>query len=451
MKGVILAAGRGEKAAPYSLSRPKPMIPVGNKPIVRHILEGFRAAGISEVVVVLGYLGQQVRGYIESVKDEFNFDVRYAYQSEPTGTADALLKAMEYTGDDSLLVAYGDVVAAPENYVRLVDVFEKNRFAVVTVSRRIHSSDLAVDVEDSGRVRALRWWGGGRFRVAGLFGFSVEALKYVECNPGVMRSSSVGVMPPLEAELAQSVDFMAASGRTVAAVEVEGYYEDVDFPWSILHANMEYYEYMASRLKENILRRDARISSRAKIKAPVYVGEGSYIGDGVVVSRPLFMGRDSHIDNGVVVEGGMVGDNTILENYCYVKAVVGSHVRIGHAAEVFGVVFDRTHIVHYSEVAGVIGENVDIGAATVVGTLRFDSEKQTVVVKGKRFKAESVAFIGDYCRTGVNATIMPGVRVGPYSVVGPGVVLYEDLEPGKMILVKQEYVKRDWGPHRYGW
>ncbi|MEM3258262.1 MAG: nucleoside-diphosphate-sugar pyrophosphorylase, partial [Thermoproteota archaeon] len=93
----------------------------------------------------------------------------------------------------------------------------------------------------------------------------------------------------------------------------------------------------------------------------------------------------------------------------------------------------------------------DIGAATVCGTLRFDDEKTIVEVKGKKLIGENVAFIGDYCRTGVNAILMPGVRVGPYSIVGPGVILYEDLEPYKIVLAKQELVKKDWGPNKYGW
>ncbi|HDJ89544.1 MAG TPA: hypothetical protein ENG40_02490 [Thermoprotei archaeon] len=204
-------------------------------------------------------------------------------------------------------------------------------------------------------------------------------------------------------------------------------------------------------IRETRVGKNSYISDRADIRAPIFMGENSYIGDRVVVKAPLFLGNNSRIDNGAIIEGGIIGDNTVIENYCYVKAVVGNHVRIGHAAEVFGVIFDKVYIIHYSEVAGVIGENTDIGAATVVGTLRFDSTTQTIVVKGKRYKAMSVAFIGDYCRTGVNAIIMPGVRIGPYSIVGPGVLLYEDLEPRKMILVKQEYIKRDWGPERYGW
>ncbi len=450
LKGVVLAAGKGEKAAPFSLTRPKAMIPVGNKPIIRHVLDGFKAAEVSEAVVVIGHLGQQVKSYVESVKDELGLDVKYAVQPEPLGTADALLRAMELVEGGDLLVAYGDVVTAPGNYVRLAEALRETGFAAVAVSKRQGSNDFAVDIE-SGRVKSVKWWGEWGFRLAGLFAFSEEAARYVERNPGVMRNSSIGIMPPMEAELAQSVDDMASSGRRVAAVAVEGYYEDVDFPWSILRANMGYYRYMASKLERNVLRGDARISETAKVQAPVYMEEGSYIGDNVVVRQPVFIGRNTCIDNGAVLEGGIIGDNTLVEDYCYVKAVVGSHVKIGHAAEVFGVVFDRTYIIHYSEVAGVIGENVDIGAATVVGSLRFDSEKQTVKVKGKRFPAESAAFIGDYCRTGVNAIIMPGVRVGPYSIVGPGVILYEDLEPGKMILVKQEYVKRDWGPERYGW
>jgi len=449
LKGVVLTAGRGEKASPFSLTRPKAMIPVGNKPIIRHVLDGFRAAGVSEVVVVIGYLGQQIKGYVENVKGDLGLDVEYAFQPEPLGTADALLRAAELVEGD-VLVAYGDVVTAAGNYVRLAEALGKSRFAAVAVSERAGSSDFAVEVE-SGRVKSVKWWGGWGFRLAGLFALSNEAVRHVERNPGVMRSSSIGIMPPMEAELAQSVNDMASSSRVVAAVNVEGYYEDVDFPWSILRANMKYYRHLASRMERNILHGDARISEGARIQAPVYMEDGSYIGDNVVVRQPVFIGGNTCIDNGAVIEGGIIGDNTIVEDYCYVKAVIGNLVKIGHAAEVFGVVFDRTYIVHYSEVTGVVGENVDIGAATVVGSLRFDSEEQMVKVRGKRFAAESAAFIGDYCRTGVNAIIMPGVRIGPYSIVGPGVVLYEDLEPGKMVLVKQEYVKSDWGPERYGW
>jgi len=60
-------------------------------------------------------------------------------------------------------------------------------------------------------------------------------------------------------------------------------------------------------------------------------------------------------------------------------------------------------------------------------------------------------YIGDYCRTGVNAILMPGKKVGVYSIVGPGVILNEDLPDRTIISVSQTLVKKEWGPEKYGW
>ena len=63
----------------------------------------------------------------------------------------------------------------------------------------------------------------------------------------------------------------------------------------------------------------------------------------------------------------------------------------------------------------------------------------------------NATYFGDYVRTGVNVITQPGVKIGAYSCVGPGIVVYEDVPSRKLILLKQETVERDWGPERYGW
>jgi len=60
-------------------------------------------------------------------------------------------------------------------------------------------------------------------------------------------------------------------------------------------------------------------------------------------------------------------------------------------------------------------------------------------------------YIGEYCRTGVNAIIMPGVKVGPYSILGPGTIIYKDVPSRTLVLAKQEHVTKPWGPEKYGW
>ena len=119
-----------------------------------------------------------------------------------------------------------------------------------------------------------------------------------------------------------------------------------------------------------------------------------------------------------------------------------------------GVLFDKVYLYHYCEMSGVFGSATDIGAATVCGTLRFDDADTAIQVEGRYEvppNGANATYMGDYCRTGVNAIIMPGRRIGSYSVVGPGVILYDDVPSKTMIMAKQELITKPWGPERYGW
>ena len=451
MQAIILAAGNGEKIAPFNITRPKSMIPVGNKPIIHHILEGLSKTSIRDIIIVVGKLGKQIINYVEKIKENLNLNIKYVEQKYLSGTADALLTAEPYIKDDILLV-YGDIILDKANFKEMLKFFQNNTIDGVVgyIKPKIEEYGFGLSLKED-NVKKIEWWGGSDGRVAGIYIFKKDLLNFVKINPGIMKDSTIGIMPPLESELNQSINDMINEKKKIKGFEIKGYYEDVDFPWQIIYANLKYYQFLSSTLKNIIIDEGGYVSEKARIKAPIYVGKNSYIGDNVLITKPLFLGKNTRIDNGATVDGGIIGDDTVIENYSYTRAVIGNNVKIGHGAEVFGVVFDKVYIIHYSEVAGVIGENTDIGAATVVGTWRFDSEKQVISVKGKKFIGESVAYIGDYCRTGVNAILMPGVRVGPYSIVGPGVILYKDLPPYKMILAKQEYVEKDWGPNKYGW
>ena len=114
----------------------------------------------------------------------------------------------------------------------------------------------------------------------------------------------------------------------------------------------------------------------------------------------------------------------------------------------------KVYCFHYCEIWGVAGEAADFGAATVCGNLRYDDGNTVWRIKGRPETVKRIAnaaYFGDYCRTGVNAMLMPGKRVGVYSVLGAGVIGYDDLPDRTMVTLKQELVTRPWGPERYGW
>jgi bifunctional UDP-N-acetylglucosamine pyrophosphorylase/glucosamine-1-phosphate N-acetyltransferase len=189
----------------------------------------------------------------------------------------------------------------------------------------------------------------------------------------------------------------------------------------------------------------------------VVVGPGATVGRRVVLEGPAWIGARARVINGAIVgKGVLIGAETRVSDYCLVGSgsVLGRACVVGHGGEFDGVMLDRAYIYHYSEIYGVLGAAVDIGAATVCGTLRFDDADTIHRIAGRREHPRDGAnatYFGDYARTGVNVITQPGVKIGAFSCVGPGIVLYNDVPSRKLLLLKQETVERDWGPERYGW
>jgi bifunctional UDP-N-acetylglucosamine pyrophosphorylase/glucosamine-1-phosphate N-acetyltransferase len=252
---------------------------------------------------------------------------------------------------------------------------------------------------------------------------------------------------------------MSDDGLDVAAVEAQAPCADVDKPWHILEATRAVLRQMTAELEagQSVIDPTAEVSDGAEIRGPVVVGPGATVGRRVVLDGPAWIGARARVINGAIVgKGVLIGAGTRVSDYCLIGggSVIGRECVVGHGGEFDGVMLDRAYIYHYSEICGVLGTAVDIGAATVCGTLRFDDADTLHRIAGRREHPRDGAnatYFGDYARTGVNVITQPGVKIGAFSCVGPGVVLYNDVPSRKLLLLKQETVERDWGPERYGW
>ncbi len=107
MKAVIMAGGMGTRIASIANDIPKPMIKIGNKPILEHQIENLKACGLTDITLVIGHLGNVIKDYF---KDGCDFGVRISYfiEDHPLGTAGALFKMPELTEDFILMC--GDVM-----------------------------------------------------------------------------------------------------------------------------------------------------------------------------------------------------------------------------------------------------------------------------------------------------------------------------------------------------
>jgi len=449
---VVLAAGIGSKMFPYNLVRSKTMIKIANIPVIAYnvnTLTKFCNANI--YIVTLERFSHSISSYFEKYENVKIIEIK-----ESKGSSDSLLQCLGEINSDSFLVLYGDTIIHEGD---LLELYKKEGPSALVYKLREKSRNWIGAAISEGKISLI----GAHYRgneithqFAG-FNFDKSIIRYVEKTPDFFPDLKVGVAPPEERYLEAALS-VYLKDNNIEAIEGRGFFFDIDKPWHMLEANYYIVNELTGKLTENKLGKNSVISPNAKIKGFVQLGENSYIGDNVLIEGNLIVGDNTIIDNGAIFTGcAAVGNNTSIKNYCKIhgNSSIGDYCIIDHTSEFLGgIIMDSVYLYHYGEFFGAIGTNTDIGAATVCGTLRFDDGETTHSVKGRKeipLNFSNAVYLGDYCRTGVNAIIMPGCKVGSYSVVGPGVVLNGDVDHNTLVYVKQELVKGKWGPERYGW
>src|SRR5437899_6300919 len=150
-KAVILAAGRGTRMRELTAELPKPMIEVRGKPVLQHIVEGLRDAGIRDCLIVIGYRADAVQDFFGD-GSRYNVSIQYATQTVQDGTGRVIDLARDFVGNRRFILAYGDILVDPANYEPLVDLPDDVE-AMLTVTRGEDvSKGGAVFVDDEMRV-----------------------------------------------------------------------------------------------------------------------------------------------------------------------------------------------------------------------------------------------------------------------------------------------------------
>ena len=153
MKAVILAGGLGTRLRPYTKSLPKPMLPLGGKPILEYEIEWVRKNGIKEIVLCVSYLRNKIEDYFGDGK-KFGVKIEYAISKKPLATAGQLKTAEKFI-DDTFVCLYGDSIY---NFsLRNMIKHHKKSRANVTMSLFDYRFNLkygVIDTKQSGQVTA---------------------------------------------------------------------------------------------------------------------------------------------------------------------------------------------------------------------------------------------------------------------------------------------------------
>jgi len=184
------------------------------------------------------------------------------------------------------------------------------------------------------------------------------------------------------------------------------------YPWHTL----DLLQFFLSYLKEDFISDDAQISESAKIVSPVYIGAGVKIGDNAKVVGPCFIDEGTVVGDFAMVRQSQIGRNCLIGGYSEVtRSYLGDNVML-----------------HRNYVGdSVISQNVLFGSGATTANFRFDGKTISSLVKKEKIdsrKTKLGAMIGADSRIGVNSTLLPGVKVGTHTFIGPGTVLSEDVE-----------------------
>ena len=385
MQAIVLAAGEGTRMRPLSASCPKPMLPVGEEPLVAHTARAAVEAGADELVLVVGYEADTVREYFGA--EYAGIPVKYSVQEEQRGTADAVRAAREHI-DGPFAVLNGDNLYDTAAVKRLLSngpgvgtyrVDDPSNYGVISTD-----GDRATGIVEKPDDPPTN------LANTGAYVFPEEARDWLD----------VGESERGEFEITDVVE-RVIDEYDVTAVEVERWL-DVGRPWELLEAN----EWKIGELERDI-RGD--VNEGATLTGNVVVEEGATIKSGVVIEGPALIRTDADIGPNAYIRGA---------------TLVDEGAKVGHSVEVKNSVLSPGATVGHLSYVGdsVLGRDVNFGAGTNVANLRHDGKSVKHTVKGDRVstgRRKFGAVVGDNVKTGINTSLYPGITLSEGAMTLP--------------------------------
>jgi mannose-1-phosphate guanylyltransferase len=154
VKAVILAGGLGTRLQPYTTFLPKPMLPLGEKPILEHLIDWTRKNGVKSVVLCVSYLRKTIEDYFEDGK-RFGVSIEYAVSNRPLATAGQLKTAEKFI-DDTFVCMYGDSIF-DFNLRNMINQHKKKK-SFVTMSLYEYKTNLPYGVIETNKTDKVIAW-----------------------------------------------------------------------------------------------------------------------------------------------------------------------------------------------------------------------------------------------------------------------------------------------------
>jgi len=420
VKAVFLCGGRGKRMFP--IAEDKFLLDFLGKPLLEHQIKAACEAGLSHFVIIGN--PDNIQRIEQITKKIPGIEVDLALQKKPLGIADALKSAEPFLHGQLLVINPNDVFSSSA-YTKILNEAEKTTASSYILGYQIQ-----------------KYFPGGYLQVNS----QNELLHIVEKpNPGEEPSNLVNILIHCHTNSEEllryietvqttrddvyecALDSMVKAGRKIKVVAYNDFWAPIKYPWHIFKV-MEYFLDNA----QTYIASSARISEKATIEGKVILSDNVKVLENAVIRGPVYIGANS-----------IIGNNALVRDYSH----IGSNSVIGYSTEVKHSYIGDDCWFHSNYIGdSIVDDNCSLGAGTVLANFRLDEGNIQIKVGDSPVDTgydKLGAIMGRGCRIGVNASLMPGVRVGPDSFVGPQLCLRQDLGANKIALLESRYQVED--------
>jgi mannose-1-phosphate guanylyltransferase/phosphomannomutase len=345
VKAVVMAGGEGTRLRPLTVERPKPMVPVGTRPVLEHVLSLLRRHDITEVIITLQYMASVIQDYFGDGSD-FGVKIHYSVEDAPLGTAGSV-KAVESLLDEPFMVISGDALTDIDLTAAVAFHQQRSALATLVLSRVSNPLEYGVVItDDEGRIRQFLEkpsWGE-------VFSDTVNTGIYI-LDPRVLAEIPAGQTVDFSREVFPSL--LQASARMYGHI-ADGYWCDVGSLSDYVRANADA---LHGRVQIDLpepssgngirLAGDAQIAEDVRIYGPVLIGRDCRLAAGVTIYGPAVLGDYCVLDARATVDRSVVWSNCYLgEDATLQGAIVCKQCSIKRRSIVFegAVIGDRCTI-----------------------------------------------------------------------------------------------------------
>lgn len=397
MKAVILAAGEGTRLRPFTTSRPKGMIPVGNRPILEYIVEALVRNGVKDIIMVVGYRKESILSHFENGR-HFGARIEYVEQEKQLGTSHAMALASKWLKDEGFLSVAGDNLIDSQ---LIGDLLDKREGTSMVVTQSEIPSKYGVVTIERGKVSNIvekpetRM---GNIINTGVYYFESNVLRYFQDREPSTELGITQTLAPIARELG------------ITPIHTKGKWIDAVHPWDLLRVNATALEFHGQGI-------NGTVENGVIIKGSVSIGTGTRIRSGCYIEGPVAIGEGCDIGpNVTITPSTSIGNGVIIEPFSYLNnCLIMSSVRIG----------SHSHLSH-SVLDDGVRAKAGLFAPNGVSYSRVDRELFKLMDVG--------ALIGQDTLVGSRVVISPGSIIGAGCRIEDGVKVSGNLDNRSVVV-----------------